>query len=68
MFEHYHFRASEAHALKKKKAQAKPVTGKNAKNGDAEMVLHEEDSWSEEYYVKGSSEELDRRMFAGAVI
>ncbi|MET0752832.1 MAG: phospholipase D-like domain-containing protein [Pyrinomonadaceae bacterium] len=51
MFEHYHFRAKEA-ALKDK---SKP------------MGLVEDDSWSDEYYVKDSYEEKDRRMFAGTM-
>ena len=48
MFEHYHFRASEAAA-----PDTKP------------LALAEDDSWSDDYYVKGSKEEKDRRMFAG---
>jgi hypothetical protein len=49
MFEHYHFRAA------KKKA------------GDAASVitLSETDDWSAKYYVAGSSEALDRMLFAG---
>ena len=49
MFEHYHFRASQAAAAKK----AKP------------LGLTKDDSWSDKYYVKDSTEERDRRMFAG---
>ena len=49
MFEHYHFRASEAVAAKK----AKP------------LGLTPGDGWSDKYYVKDSTEERDRRMFAG---
>jgi phosphatidylserine/phosphatidylglycerophosphate/cardiolipin synthase-like enzyme len=68
MFEHYHFRASEAHALKKKKAQPKAPGDKSAKNGDAVIALHPDDSWSDDYYAKDSNKELDRRMFAGTLI
>jgi phosphatidylserine/phosphatidylglycerophosphate/cardiolipin synthase-like enzyme len=50
MFEHYHFRASEA----KKKAKKLPPLG-----------LKPDDTWSEKYFVSGSTEERDRRMFAG---
>jgi phosphatidylserine/phosphatidylglycerophosphate/cardiolipin synthase-like enzyme len=49
MFEHYHFRAKEAAATDKSKP----------------MGLVEDDAWSDEYYVIGSYEEKDRRMFAG---
>lgn len=49
MFEHYHYRAKEA-ALKDKSKS---------------LGLVEDDSWSDEYYVKHSTEEKDRRMFAG---
>lgn len=49
MFEHYHFRANEAKAKDKSKT----------------LSLTEDDSWSDEYYVAGSNEEKDRRMFAG---
>jgi phosphatidylserine/phosphatidylglycerophosphate/cardiolipin synthase-like enzyme len=52
MFEHYHFRASEA---AKKKANEK-------------LSLAEDDSWSDKYYKQGSNEELDRQMFAGTVV
>lgn len=51
MFEHYHFRAKESAA----KDKSKP------------LGLAEDDSWSNEYYVKGSTEEKDRRMFAGTL-
>jgi phosphatidylserine/phosphatidylglycerophosphate/cardiolipin synthase-like enzyme len=49
MFEHYHFRAKEA----------------AAKDKSDTLDLLENDSWSDEYYVVGSNEEKDRRMFAG---
>ena len=49
MFEHYHFRAKAAAS----KDKSKPIG------------LIEDDSWSDEYYVKNSNEEKDRRMFAG---
>jgi phosphatidylserine/phosphatidylglycerophosphate/cardiolipin synthase-like enzyme len=49
MFEHYHFRASEAAA----KGKAKP------------LGLVPDDSWSDKYYVSDSTEERDRRLFAG---
>jgi phosphatidylserine/phosphatidylglycerophosphate/cardiolipin synthase-like enzyme len=49
MFEHYHFRANEAKAQNKEKP----------------LGLAEDDGWSDEYYVVGSYEEKDRRMFAG---
>lgn len=51
MFEHYHFRASEAKA----KDKSKP------------MGLVENDTWSDEYYVEGSHEERDRKTFAGTM-
>jgi phosphatidylserine/phosphatidylglycerophosphate/cardiolipin synthase-like enzyme len=51
MFEHYHFRAKAAAAADKSKA----------------ITLIEDDSWSDEYYVVGSNEEKDRRMFAGTM-
>lgn len=57
MFEHYHFRAKEA-------AKAKKAGGKGNKNGNV-IVLAEDDSWSDEYYVFGSTSEHDRRLFAG---
>jgi phosphatidylserine/phosphatidylglycerophosphate/cardiolipin synthase-like enzyme len=53
MFEHYHFRASEAAAAKK--AKPKP------------LGLKPDDSWSDKYYVKDSTEERDRRLFAGTL-
>ncbi|MGC2236927.1 MAG: phospholipase D-like domain-containing protein [Pyrinomonadaceae bacterium] len=49
MFEHYHFRAKAAASKDKTKA----------------MSLVENDTWSDEYYVKDSNEANDRRMFAG---
>lgn len=68
MFEHYHFRASEAHAVTHGK-KAKPPTRGKAKGtkaaSGAELSLHEDDSWSDRYYVVDSPDELDRRMFAG---
>ena len=51
MFEHYHFRSKEV------KAQDKSQT----------LGLVEDDSWADEYYVKHSTEERDRRMFAGTL-
>jgi phosphatidylserine/phosphatidylglycerophosphate/cardiolipin synthase-like enzyme len=53
MFEHYHFRAKEAAAAGK----AKPRP----------LALTPDDSWSDKYYVKDSTEERDRRMFAGTL-
>jgi hypothetical protein len=50
MFEHYHFRASQAAAQSTK---APP------------LGLKEDDGWSAKYYVEDSPEERDRRMFAG---
>jgi phosphatidylserine/phosphatidylglycerophosphate/cardiolipin synthase-like enzyme len=50
MFEHYHFRAFQAAAKGKKL----PPLG-----------LKEDDRWSDKYYVTGSPEERDRRLFAG---
>jgi phosphatidylserine/phosphatidylglycerophosphate/cardiolipin synthase-like enzyme len=66
MFEHYHFRASEAAALKR--ASAKRARG--GRNGRKQkdpsvLALEEDDSWSAKYFVHGSDEEADRRMFAG---
>jgi phosphatidylserine/phosphatidylglycerophosphate/cardiolipin synthase-like enzyme len=55
MFEHYHFRASEAARAKDKKNKKKP------------LALSEDDSWADPYYVAGSLKELDRRMFAGTL-
>jgi hypothetical protein len=52
MFEHYHFRASEA---------------ANREKNAAPMGLTENDSWSSKFYVAGSNEELDRRLFAGTL-
>lgn len=51
MFEHYHFRASEAAAATKSQT----------------LGLAEHDSWSDKYYVKDSKEEKDRRLFAGTL-
>jgi len=51
MFEHYHFRA---------KREASQDRGRP-------LGLVEDDSWSDEYYVTGSTEEKDRRMFAGTM-
>lgn len=68
MFEHYHFRASKAHAIKHRDKAKRPAKGK-AKGtkaaSEAELSLHEDDSWSDRYYVLNSADELDRRMFAG---
>jgi phosphatidylserine/phosphatidylglycerophosphate/cardiolipin synthase-like enzyme len=64
MFEHYHFRASQEHALKKVKKAAKKGTKSTAA---ARLALVEDDSWSEKYYVKDSHDELDRMMFAGTL-
>jgi phosphatidylserine/phosphatidylglycerophosphate/cardiolipin synthase-like enzyme len=50
MFEHYHFRAKVA---QKKAKKLEP------------LALAPDDTWSEKYYVSGSTEERDRRMFAG---
>ena len=68
MFEHYHFRASEAHTLKKQKEQPKPPAGKAAKKSPGVIDLVEDDSWSDDYYINDSTKELDRRMFAGTLI
>lgn len=68
MFEHYHFRASEAHAVTHGKKVKPPGKGnaKPAKGGSGTgLSLHEDDSWSDRYYVADSTDELDRRMFAG---
>ena len=51
MFEHYHFRASEAAATTK----------------STTLSLAEDDTWSDKYYVKDSKEEKDRRLFAGTL-
>jgi len=60
MFEHYHFRASEAAAQAAAKKAGKPA--------DPEPLnLKESDAWTAPYYVSGSLEELDRRTFAGTV-
>jgi phosphatidylserine/phosphatidylglycerophosphate/cardiolipin synthase-like enzyme len=53
MFEHYHYRASEAARAKKK---------------DDVLSLREDDTWSEPYYEAGSLKELDRRIFAGTLV
>jgi phosphatidylserine/phosphatidylglycerophosphate/cardiolipin synthase-like enzyme len=61
MFEHYHFRASEAAAQKAAKTAGKAF--------DPEpLSLKESDAWTAPYYVAGSLEELDRRMFAGMLV
>jgi phosphatidylserine/phosphatidylglycerophosphate/cardiolipin synthase-like enzyme len=57
MFEHYHFRASQAAAEKKKPA---------GKDGTV-ISLKENDSWSDSYYAPGSTRENDRRLFAGTL-
>jgi hypothetical protein len=58
MFEHYHFRASEAAAQDAAKKAGKPA--------DLEpLSLKESDAWTTPYYVAGSLEELDRQTFAG---
>jgi phosphatidylserine/phosphatidylglycerophosphate/cardiolipin synthase-like enzyme len=58
MFEHYHFRASEAAAQDAAKKAGKPT--------DLEPLnLKESDAWTAPYYVAGSLEELDRQTFAG---
>ena len=51
MFEHYHFRATQAAADEKSKT----------------LGLAEDDSWSDKYYVNDSKEEKDRRLFAGTL-
>ncbi|MDB5172549.1 MAG: hypothetical protein JWN51_1322, partial [Phycisphaerales bacterium] len=48
----------------KEAAKAKKAGGKGNKNGNV-IVLAEDDSWSDEYYVSGSTSERDRRLFAG---
>ncbi|HET7233550.1 MAG TPA: phospholipase D-like domain-containing protein, partial [Longimicrobium sp.] len=55
MFEHYHFRAKHEAAQGSTKASDKP------------LGLVEDDSWSDKYFVSGSTEEKDRRMFAGTM-
>jgi phosphatidylserine/phosphatidylglycerophosphate/cardiolipin synthase-like enzyme len=55
MFEHYHFRAAVAKAEKEQGKKAEP------------LALKETDEWSLPYYVPGSNDELDRRMFAGTL-
>jgi phosphatidylserine/phosphatidylglycerophosphate/cardiolipin synthase-like enzyme len=58
MFEHYHFRASEAAAADAAKKAGKPA--------DLEPLnLKESDAWTTPYYVAGSLDELDRHTFAG---
>jgi phosphatidylserine/phosphatidylglycerophosphate/cardiolipin synthase-like enzyme len=58
MFEHYHFRASEAAAQDAAKKAGKPT--------DLEpLCLKESDAWTTPYYAAGSLEELDRQTFAG---
>ncbi|HEY0557161.1 MAG TPA: phospholipase D-like domain-containing protein [Thermoanaerobaculia bacterium] len=60
MFEHYHFRASEAAAQAAAKKAGQPT--------DPEPLnLKESDAWTTPYYVSGSLDELDRRTFAGTV-
>lgn len=49
MYEHYHFRAKRAEAAE----------------ADRPLGLSDTDAWSAKYYVKGSPEEKDRRLFAG---
>ncbi|HEX4498413.1 MAG TPA: phospholipase D-like domain-containing protein [Thermoanaerobaculia bacterium] len=58
MFEHYHFRASEATALAAAKKAGQPAALEP-------LNLKESDAWTAPYYVAGSFEELDRRTFAG---
>jgi phosphatidylserine/phosphatidylglycerophosphate/cardiolipin synthase-like enzyme len=58
MFEHYHFRASEAAAQAAAKKAGKP-------SDLAPLSLKESDAWTAPFYVAGSLEELDRRTFAG---
>lgn len=60
MFEHYHFRASQALLETKRKTRRsdKPKTT---------LALVGDDSWSERYYVDGSHEALDRMTFAGTL-
>ena len=59
MFEHYWFRA---HMKGETKGGAKKKTEKERQHG-----LHEDASWSDPYYVEGSSEMRDRLAFAGIV-
>jgi phosphatidylserine/phosphatidylglycerophosphate/cardiolipin synthase-like enzyme len=54
MFEHYRFRAEQA------KDQA-------AKQAGPPLGLKETDEWSAPYYVAGSNEELNRKLFAGTL-
>lgn len=58
MFEHYHFRAFQAKAEKKRKTKGAPKTT---------LSLVEDDSWTAPFYVAGSHEEFDRMTFAGTV-
>jgi len=58
MFEHYHFRAFQAKAEKKRKPKGAPKTV---------LALVEDDSWSARFFVSGSDEEFDRMTFAGTV-
>jgi len=51
MFEHYHFRAKRAASEEKERP----------------LGLAADDSWSDKYYVAGSTAEQDRRMFAGTM-
>jgi phosphatidylserine/phosphatidylglycerophosphate/cardiolipin synthase-like enzyme len=74
MFEHYHFRASEAAAQQAStgaKAAKAPKGAKAAKaatgKGDV-LSLAEDDTWTDPYYTAGSVKELDRRIFAGTLV
>lgn len=51
MFEHYHFRAKREESTEK----------------DRPLGLSPDDRWSDRYYVAGSTDEMDRRTFAGTM-
>ena len=58
MFEHYHFRGSVAKENEKRKGAGKAAV-------DEPIVLKDDDTWSDRYYVAGSHDALDRQLFAG---
>ncbi len=60
MFEHYWFRYRLSQEAAGAKAQGKPA--------DQTLTLKEDASWSDKYYLEGSSEMLERLAFAGMVV
>ncbi|WP_375772428.1 phospholipase D-like domain-containing protein [Archangium gephyra] len=58
MFEHYHFRGAVSKENEKRTRSGRAAV-------DAPLSLREDDSWSERYYVEGSSDALGRQLFAG---